>query len=121
MKRWRILFFGGLFAYFWMIGTVGLPTVRIFYDAAAIRVAELSQLLQKLHPDRVGSEGIGPYRKESDCGIVSPRALAVFHVDDQFELGRLLDGQIGRAGALQRAVVSARATLHHIDYSASKA
>ncbi len=42
-------------------------------------------------------------RTKSDCGIVSPRALAVFHVDDQFELGRLLDGQIGRAGALQGA------------------
>jgi len=37
VKRWRILFFGGLFAYFWMIGTVGLPTVHAFYDAAAIR------------------------------------------------------------------------------------
>ncbi len=37
MKRWLILFFGGLFAYFWIIGTMGLPTVHAFYDAAAIR------------------------------------------------------------------------------------
>jgi len=37
VRHWRLLLFAGLFAYFWTIGTVGLPTVHAFYDAAAIR------------------------------------------------------------------------------------
>ena len=40
----------------------------------------------------------------TDCGIVMPSRFAVLQVDQQLELGRLLDRQVGRPGALQDPV-----------------
>jgi hypothetical protein len=35
-------------------------------NVSAFEVAELSQLIEKLDPDRVGLDGIGPCRKQTD-------------------------------------------------------
>jgi len=43
-------------------------------------------------------------RGSSEWGTVMPRVLAVLRFDDQLELRRLLDGQVGGLGAFENLV-----------------
>ena len=55
-------------------------------------------------------------RARSVGGIVRPEHFGSFQVQDQFELGRLLNGQIAGLRALQDAVdVVGRATPHAVE------
>ena len=43
-------------------------------------------------------------RPSSDCGMVSPSVLGGLEIDDQLELGGLLDGEVGGLGAFEDLV-----------------